>query len=287
MGKDEIIDFYELLEVSPSASKKELTKAYRTAALKWHPDKNPGVDTSEKFDQIKKAYNALSDPVQRAELDKHLKAKIARKKVEEAMDAGRRSMKQKLREREEAAETNAASSKRRKFDIDRIREQNIARQQQYETARRAAASAVRTKKTDPIIPEQEGPGLRLRTVKAKWNSKVSPLYTEKSLTTECMSFGEVALVKISKKGRSGIIEFSSDEAASAAVGSRHKDLRFSFLKTSGQKLEASNLPNLEANYAAPSPTPGNLGSQSHEDLEAQVLRQMMAAMAAQQEHTAE
>lgn len=63
-------DYYELLEVSRNASDAEIKKAYRRLAMKYHPDRNPG-DTSaeEKFKEIQKAYNILSDKQKRAAYD--------------------------------------------------------------------------------------------------------------------------------------------------------------------------------------------------------------------------
>ena len=44
--------YYELLDVDRKADTKTILKAYKKAALKWHPDKNRETDTTEKFQQI-------------------------------------------------------------------------------------------------------------------------------------------------------------------------------------------------------------------------------------------
>lgn len=65
-------NYYKILGVPRTASKKEIKKAYRELALKWHPDKNP--DNSEeavrKFADIGEAYEVLSDEETKAKYDR-------------------------------------------------------------------------------------------------------------------------------------------------------------------------------------------------------------------------
>ena len=53
-------DYYEVLGVSKDADAKEIKKAYRKLAMKYHPDKNPGdKEAEEKFKEINEAYEVL------------------------------------------------------------------------------------------------------------------------------------------------------------------------------------------------------------------------------------
>lgn len=55
-------DFYQILGVSRNAEVRDIKSAYRKLAKKYHPDANPGVDTTEKFQEINRAYEILSNP---------------------------------------------------------------------------------------------------------------------------------------------------------------------------------------------------------------------------------
>lgn len=64
-------DYYEILNVSKSASADEIKKAYRKVAMQFHPDRNPGDKAAEeKFKEAAEAYEILSDTDKKAQYDR-------------------------------------------------------------------------------------------------------------------------------------------------------------------------------------------------------------------------
>jgi len=64
--------YYEVLNVERSSTDREISKAYRKLAVKFHPDSNPGdEEASTKFKQAAEAYEVLSDDDKRARYDRH------------------------------------------------------------------------------------------------------------------------------------------------------------------------------------------------------------------------
>ncbi|HET8548139.1 MAG TPA: J domain-containing protein [Bryobacteraceae bacterium] len=68
MIAEPFVDYYETLEISPSAQPETIHRVYRLLAQLYHPD---NIDTGEveKFNRVLQAYKVLSDPAQRAAYD--------------------------------------------------------------------------------------------------------------------------------------------------------------------------------------------------------------------------
>jgi len=65
-------DYYDILEVSKTATDDEIKKAYRKKAMQYHPDRNPGNKEAEaKFKEAAEAYEVLKDSNKRAAYDRY------------------------------------------------------------------------------------------------------------------------------------------------------------------------------------------------------------------------
>lgn len=55
------IDYYTLLDIEENSSPEEIRAAFKKQALKWHPDRNKGLDTTDQMQKINEAYLILKD----------------------------------------------------------------------------------------------------------------------------------------------------------------------------------------------------------------------------------
>jgi curved DNA-binding protein CbpA len=62
-------DYYQILGIPLTSSRQDIKNAYRQLSLKWHPDKNPGIDVTEIMQDINEAYKILYDEESRARYD--------------------------------------------------------------------------------------------------------------------------------------------------------------------------------------------------------------------------
>jgi curved DNA-binding protein CbpA len=65
---DQLIDHYELLQVSPSAELETIHRVYRLLAQRYHPD-NQETGNPTRFREVSEAYRILCDPEERARYD--------------------------------------------------------------------------------------------------------------------------------------------------------------------------------------------------------------------------
>src|SRR5215470_12595729 len=63
------VDYYGVLGISPDATGEEIKRAYRRLARELHPDVNPDPTAQERFKEITRAYEVLSDPDKRRIVD--------------------------------------------------------------------------------------------------------------------------------------------------------------------------------------------------------------------------
>ena len=65
-------DYYEVLGVARNSSQADIKKAYRKAAVQYHPDKNPDdPKAEEKFKELGQAYEVIGDEDKRAAYDRY------------------------------------------------------------------------------------------------------------------------------------------------------------------------------------------------------------------------
>lgn len=71
------VDYYDILGVSRDASKDDIKRAYRRLARKYHPDVNKEVGAEERFKEINRAYEVLSEPETRERYDRFGEAGVS------------------------------------------------------------------------------------------------------------------------------------------------------------------------------------------------------------------
>ena len=69
-------EYYNILEIEPSASEQDIKRSYYKMAKKYHPDKSTHSESEEKFKKIGEAYQILGNPELRNKYDKHGKSSI-------------------------------------------------------------------------------------------------------------------------------------------------------------------------------------------------------------------
>jgi DnaJ-class molecular chaperone len=69
------LDLYNILNLTENSSNEQIKYNFKKLALKYHPDKNKSNDANEKFNQIRIAYEILSDPIKKQKYDMMVRTK--------------------------------------------------------------------------------------------------------------------------------------------------------------------------------------------------------------------
>ncbi|KAK9465782.1 DnaJ domain-containing protein [Lipomyces arxii] len=151
-------DFYELIGVNDSAESSEIRRAYRRAALKYHPDKNSGAIAVEKFHALSIANEVLLDDELRREYDNKRGAKKREQERHAAFDLKRRQGKEELERREEKEKRKR---KRKEGEGSRNRPKSWTEEKEDELE----AKVVRLQAQSAMLCAQRDARLRVRSVK--------------------------------------------------------------------------------------------------------------------------
>ncbi len=134
-------DFYDLLGVAFETSQKDIDRAWRRTALKYHPDKvgNDPV-AKEKFHLAQIGYDLLSDPASKALYDNARSARLQRKRQNDLFEGRRRQMKDDLEARERGVkrprEEDEGDEEKLQREIRRLAEDGKRRRKEREDALR-------------------------------------------------------------------------------------------------------------------------------------------------------
>eukprot|EP00466_Bigelowiella_natans_P020520 jgi/Bigna1/53792/estExt_Genewise1Plus.C_240087 len=204
----DVEDLYDLFKLPLEATQKQIKKAYRLLALKFHPDKHPEEKkewAEAMFDRLGKAKDVLTDEKLKKEYDAKLKVAKDRELKWAAANAEVKRMKEQLEKREQQAEMQRRA-KRQKTAADetRRRNQEIMRQMQEEIEAEELQKDITRIQGNANSRKDQG------CVKLKWDK--GDKHSEETLLGLLASYGTISKVSM-VGGRSAIVTFQRKEEA--------------------------------------------------------------------------
>ncbi len=103
-------DYYSILEVGESVTQEEIKSAFKRQALKWHPDRNHGVETTQQMQEINEAYLILKDIEARQRYDREY---LRFKQFKQEKEQQQQKTYQEQKEREQQYQRSDKNSKQK------------------------------------------------------------------------------------------------------------------------------------------------------------------------------
>ena len=186
---------YTTLGIEENATEKQIHRAYRLLALRWHPDKNKKRDTTKIFIQIQKSHSILSNTEKRLEYDSWLSQKREEMNRFENENKDRLTLGKKLLVKE-------------KEHFERMEKK---RQKEYEQEFNNNARKRRKLYEGDLEGEEEiekFSDFRKSSVKIKWYRKNKVVYGEELLREIFAVYGIIDHISVEEDKRKALICFS-------------------------------------------------------------------------------
>uniref|UniRef100_A0A0N5AP66 J domain-containing protein n=1 Tax=Syphacia muris TaxID=451379 RepID=A0A0N5AP66_9BILA len=216
-------DPYGVLGLSNDCTDVQIVKAFRKAALKWHPDKNPDRKklSEEMFLKISQAFELLSDPAAKAAYDRLQAAKTAKaayiQRRQQTCSAQKVRLLEELERREAEAAKNQDATKVAKRnlekEIQRLREEGSRLlQKEREKLEKQIHENFKNFVEKPCCSTGVMEPARL---KVKWKcADASARLSEEDILRLFEKYGKISMVVMSPSGKSNaIIEFKKEADA--------------------------------------------------------------------------
>ena len=223
MSDETVPEFYDLLGLDYTATDKEIQKAFRRQAIKYHPDKNPTVEAATRFHFLTLALDTLSDPERRRKYDAAGEAKRAAEARRSKVEGERRAWIDEL-ERSERDANQSTTARKRKQEDNETREQMLSRK--GARMRLELAASMRAVKNEPkarIVPVAKPDKIVVytaeeRTIRIKCTHEVS----DSELRQIFRQFGtinDLHSTTSSTKFKLSLIEYANIDSAYIAIHS--------------------------------------------------------------------